>query len=144
MAIISKTYGKILAAIVALLGFSSILISCAKYGAPMATYKVKGVVVSETDGVPIEGIRAVLKTQPNETGGMESVYTNNKGIFNLKSNDGYSMLYVELADVDEGKNGLFNDTTVVADFSHVKFKGDVSDGREVEKDLGIIRMKSQE
>jgi len=141
MAIISKSYGKILATIMTWLGFSAILVTCAKYGSPMATYKAKGVVVSEKDGAPIEGIRAVLKTQPNGAWEMETVYTDSKGVFNLKTHDGYNLLYVELADVDGEKNGLFNDTVVVADFSHVKFKGSIREDSEVEKDLGTIKLK---
>ena len=88
----------------------------------MATYKTKGVVVNETDNAPIEGIRAVLKYQPDETSNLDAVYTNNKGVFNLTSHDGYGKLYVELTDVDGENNGSYRDTTIVADFSHVKFK----------------------
>ena len=139
MTIISRTYGKILAVLMAWFGFSAIFVSCTKYGAPSATYKATGVVVSETDDVPIEGIRAVLKDQLDWE--IETVHTNNKGVFNLRSYYG-NTLYVELADVDGEKNGLFNDTTVVADFSHVKFKRSIIRAHnEVEKDLGIIRMK---
>jgi len=144
MAIISRTYSRILAAILAWLGFSAIFVSCAKYGSPMATYKAKGIVVSETDNVPIEGIRAVLKIQPDDTYVMGTVYTNDKGVFNLMGYEGYQKLYVELADVDGEKNGLFKDTVVVADFSHVKFKGSIRSDSEVEKDLGIIKLKPKE
>jgi len=142
MAIISKSYGRILVTLLAWLGFSAILVSCAKYGGPMAIYKAKGIVVSEKDGAPIEGIRAVLKTNPNDTWSMETVHTDKKGVFNLKGYEG-NMLYVELSDVDGENNGLFNDTVVVADFSHVKFKGSIRNDSEVEKDLGIIKMESK-
>ena len=144
MAIISNTYGKILATLLAWLGFSAILVSCTDYGCESTTYKVKGVTVSETDDTPIEGLRAVLKTPHwSEEGkffGMDTVYTDSKGVFYFKTHDVYgSTLYVELADK---KNGSFNDAVVVADFSHVKFKGSGCDHqREVEKDLGIIKMK---
>ena len=141
MAIISRTYGNILAAILAWLGISCNQWGVEKYGTPSATYKAKGVVVSETDGAPIEGIRAVLKYQTSDTWEMDVVHTNGKGVFNLKTYDGYGNLYVELTDIDGDKNGSFRDTTVVADFSHVKFKGNIPEGREVEKDLGIIKMK---
>ena len=138
MAIISKTYSKILAIFMAWLGFPAILVSCSKYGDLMATFKAKGVVVSQTDDAPVEGIHAVLKIQPDETWEMDAAHTDGKGVFNLKSFDYGSKLYVELS--DEGK-GLFNDTVVVADFSHVKFKGSDRSSSEVEKDLGIIKMK---
>jgi putative lipoprotein (rSAM/lipoprotein system) len=143
MAIISKTCSRLLAILLAWLGFSAIPVSCVKYGSIEATYKAKGVVVSETDDAPIEGIRTVFKTHPNAEWGMDTVYTDSKGVFNLKTYDRYGKMYVELIDVDGEKNGLFNDTTVVADFSHVKFKGSVRSGSEVEKDLGMIKMKSK-
>ena len=137
MAIIKNTYGKILAIFMAWLGFSAVLVSCFKYGAPLATFKAKGVVVSQTDDAPVEGIHAVLKSRPDETWEMDAANTNDKGVFKLKGYDDGSTLYVELS--DKGK-GLFNDTVVVADFSHVKFKGS-GDRSEVEKDLGIIKMR---
>ena len=138
----AKTYGRILAIILAWLGFSCDWLFVGAYGTPSATYKVKGVVVSEKDDAPIEGIRAVFKIQPDATWGAETGYTDSKGVFNLKNLDGYDdKLYVELTDVDGEKNGSFRDTTVIADFSHVKFKGSSWENREVEKDLGIIKMK---
>jgi putative lipoprotein (rSAM/lipoprotein system) len=146
MAIISKTYSRILAFLLSCLGFPAILISCAKYGDLMATYKAKGVVVSETDGAPIEGIRAVLK-QPigdNRFYRVDSIYTDSKGVFNLQTYEGYHKIYVELADIDGEKNGSFNDKDVEVDFSHVKFKGNSDKHREVEKDLGIIKMTPKE
>jgi len=149
MAIISKTYGRILAAVLAWMGFSTILISCAKYGDYYTTYKAKGTVVSDKDGVPIEGIRAVFKVPHwNSEGisyGIDTVYTDSKGVFKLKSHDGYgSNFYVELADVDGEKNDSFTDKDVEVDFSHVKFKGNSYEEREVEKDLGTIKLKPKE
>lgn len=152
MAIISKTYGKILAILLSWLGFSAGFVSCdvSKYGTPTATYKAKGIVVSETNDAPIEGIRAVLKTRLDATYGMDTVYTNNKGVFNLKGwkmgtyEMDQSKMYVELADVDDEKNGWFTDKNVVVDFSHVKFKGSGWDKGEVEKDLEIIKMTPKE
>jgi len=110
----------------------------------MATYKAKGVVVSETDDAPIEGIRAVLKTDMSSTWGMDTVYTNSKGVFNLSGYRYNSKLYVELADIGGEKNGSFNDKDVEVDFSHVKFKGNSDKYSEVEKDLGIIKMTPKE
>ena len=142
MAIISKKYDKLLAILLSWLGFSTILVSCVEYGAPPATYKAKGVVVSQTNNAPIEGIRAVLKAEPNATQGIDTIYTNSKGVFKLKSiNDYYYTFYVELTDVDGEKNGSFANKEVEVDFSHVKFKGDDVTDREVEKDLGIIKME---
>ena len=149
MAIISKTYGRLLAIIMAWLGFSCDIISPkVEYGTPSATFKAKGVVVSQTDDALIEGIRAVLKTQKGTAGyGIDTVYTDSKGVFNLKSSDfAFNKLYVELADVDGEKNGSFAENEIEADYSNEKFKG--GDGHwyrgEAEKDLGIIKMELKE
>lgn len=61
MAVITKTYRKILSLFLACLGFSGIATSCphlilGEYGSPSATFKAKGVVVSETGNAPINGI----------------------------------------------------------------------------------------
>ena len=140
MARISETYGKILAITMAWFGYSCDWWGMTKYGAPMTTFKTKGVVVSQTDDSPIEGIRTVLKDEPNATWGMDTVYTDSKGVFNLKGFGYSNKLYVELTDVDGEKNGSFDNKDVEADFSHVKFKGNDWE-HEVEKDLGIIKLE---
>ena len=143
---ISNSYGKILAFLLACLGFSCDR-GVEKYGTPTATFKAKGVVVSETDDTPIEGIRAVLKA--DKWHGMDTVYTDSKGIFNLKSQKGehdFKTLYVEFSDVDGEKNGAFVDKEVEADYSNENF----TDGNknwyrgEAEKDLGVVKMESKE
>ena len=144
MATISKTYGKLLAVLLSWLGFSAILSSCTKYGDPVATFKAKGVVVSQTDDTPIEGIRAVFKAEPDATWGMDTVYTDSKGVFNLKGFGYSNKLYVELTDIDGEKNGSFDNKDVEADFSHVKFKGNGQESGEVEKDLEIIKLTPKE
>ena len=144
MAIISKTYGRLLAILLSWIGFLAIPVSCGAYGTPPGTYKAKGTVVSQTGDVPIEGIRAVFKSHPNAEWGIDTAYTNHKGAFYLKSSEGYNMMYVELTDVDGEKNGLFTSKEIVIDFSHVQFKSTDWEDREVEKDLGIIKLESKE
>ena len=144
MAIISKTYVRLLAILLSWLGFSAITVSCAKYGAPAGTYKAKGIVVSQKGETPIEGIRAVYKIKPEATWGIDTAYTNQKGIFNLKGREENFIMYVELTDVDGEKNGWFTGKNVEVDFSHVKFKSDDTENREVEKDLGIIKLTPKE
>jgi len=155
MVIISKTYGRLLAILLAWFGFSCETEDggriCPMYGVSPATYKAKGIVVSETDDTPIEGIRAVLKTphwrEECTFWGLDTVYTDHKGVFNLKSSNDYSgNLYVELADIDGDKNGTFTDKDVEVDYSNVKFTGgdNCSYRGEAEKDLGIIKMKPKE
>ena len=152
MALISRTYGKILAIIMTWLGFScktedNINIIACEYGVPSATYKAKGVVVSQTNDAPIEGIRAVLKARKDF--GIDTVYTDSKGVFNLKSRErefDFDKLYVELTDVDGDKNGSFNDMEVEADYSNATFTGGDKhwDRGEAEKDLGIIKLQLKE
>ena len=150
MAVISKTYTKILAILLAWLGYScDILHPADEYGTPSATFKAKGTVVSQENDIPIEGIRAVLKTERGAAGyGIDTIFTDSKGAFNLKSRKGefaFNKLYVELTDVDGEKNGSFTDTDVVADYSNEKFKG--GDGHwyegEAEKDLGVIKLTAK-
>ena len=157
MAIISKTYSRLLAIIMAWLGFSCEQpdngggMICPEYGVPMATYKAKGIVVSQADNAPIEGIRAVLKAKLDATGerfhGIDTVYTDSKGTFYLKGqNMSSKMLYVELRDIDGEQNGSFTDMDVVADYSNEKFTGkkDCLYLGEIEKDLEIIKIKPKE
>ena len=149
MAYISRTYGKILAFVLSLLGFSAILSSCVKYGAPVskAIYKAKGIVVSKTNDTPIEGIRAVLKGHFSY--GLDTVYTDNRGVFNLKSkkiDDLGLRFFVELTDVDGEKNGSFNDMEVEADYYNANFTGGNKKlyRGEAEKDLGVIKLETKE
>ena len=149
MTIISKIYSRLLALSLSFLGFSAILSSCVKYGTPgyTTTYKAKGTVISHENDAPIEGIRAVLKAPleyEDKFRGMDTVFTNSKGVFNLTSHQYetyFDKLYVELTDIDGEKNGLFIDRDVEVDFSHVKFKGKELYRGEVEKDLRIIKME---
>ncbi len=150
MARISKTYGRLLAVLMAWLGFS-----CAdeygpcEYGTLEGAFNVKagGVVVSDTDNAPIEGIRAVLKTRPNEHTpfqGIDTVYTDGRGVFNLTGKNLYiTKLYVELSDADGDKNGSFIDKDVEADCSNEKFAGGNGNQYlgEAQKNLGTLKMK---
>ena len=156
MAAISKIYTKILASLLAFLGFSGTVISCngpiehppSMYGVPAAIYKAKGVVVSETDNTPIPGIRAVLlenydasEEQFQEIG--NAAYSNNSGNFNVEgeSFNGQEVLYVELTDIDGEENGIFMRKVVEADFSNATFTGGSGSYEgEAKVNLGTIKM----
>ena len=166
MAKISKAYSKILVVLMAWLGFScetenfenSKNIGPLMYGTPTATFKpkAKGVIISETDDIPIEGIRAVLKARWGTEGqfyyyGMDTVYTDSNGIFELKNERIVpaafeKSIYVELSDVDGEENGSFTDMDIEADYSKETFTG--GDGSwyqgEAEKNLGAIKMAPKE
>ena len=130
MKLISKTYGRILAALLSLLGFSPILTSCTKYGAPCSEIRpqITGSVVSKKNNVPIQGIRAVLK---NDYRGVDTAYSAKNGGFLLQYP--YSIcsegmyLTVELKDVDGELNGLFEDKEIRVD-------------SESKQNLGTIQM----
>ena len=163
MAVISKIYTRILAALLAWLGFSGTVTGCdgfffrgggTEYGTPSATFKAKGVVVSETDNTPIQGIRAVLgekylyDLEENFYELNDAVLSNSSGNFNLsaRSFPGGQALFVKLTDIDGEANGLFADKMVKADFSNSEFTGGSGNwyrGR-AEIDLGTIKMTPDE
>jgi putative lipoprotein (rSAM/lipoprotein system) len=151
MARISKIYRILISALLALLGFTAGTCFSAdeygspatEYGTPSASYKAKGVVVSEADDSPIEGIRAELKRY----GTMDTASTDSTGSFSLKgSTYPREKLYVELTDVDGEENGSFARTEIEANYTNETFTG--GDGHwyrgEAEIDLGTIRMKPEE
>jgi len=143
MARISKIYRILISALLALLGFSCGSCGVAnEYGSPRATYKAKGVVVSESDGSPIKGIRTAFKSSYDST---NSAYTDSEGSFSLRcSEHPHQKLYVKFIDVDGEENGSFAEMEVEADYTNITFTGG---GRwyegEAEIDLGIIKMKPE-
>ena len=154
MARISKIYRILISGLLALLGFSCGIDEPvmygpgpAEYGMPSATYKARGVVVSEADDTPIEGIKTVLKSDwHDDYYPIASAYTNSDGSFFLAGGDFPGQkLYVKLIDVDGELNGSFAEMEVEADYTNVTFTGSSGhwyDG-EAEIDLGIIKMKPE-
>ncbi|MDR0502964.1 MAG: radical SAM-associated putative lipoprotein [Treponema sp.] len=156
MAVISRAYTKILAALLTWLGFTGAVTGCngifgenySEYGSPSATFRAKGVVVSETDDTPIEGIRAVFLNKNDSSDEhfheiSNAVYSSNNGNFNVVS---YSfpqdVLYVELTDIDGEENGLFAGKVVEADFRNMEYtkSGGHWDFGQKEINLGTIKM----
>jgi putative lipoprotein (rSAM/lipoprotein system) len=145
---ISKIYRILISVLLALFGFS-----CGKgvnggdpvneYGTPSASYKAKGVVVSESDDSPIKGIRAELKRDYT----IDTAHTNSEGSFFLKGEEfPRQKLYVVLTDVDGAENGSFAQKVIEADYTNETFTG--SSGNwyegEAEIDLGTIKMQPEE
>jgi len=134
MTFISKTYGRILAALLSLLGFSAILNSCAKYGVPCSEIRpqITGSVVSKKNNSPIQGIRAVLK---DNNQGIDTAYSAKNGGFLLQYPhiicSGEMYFLVELKDVDGELNGLFEDIKIIVD-------------SESKQNLGTIQMTPKE
>ena len=109
MAIISKTYGRILASLLVWLGFSAIHTSCTKYGCGTNGLKLQtsGSVVSIENDTPIEGIRVVLK---DEYQGYDTTFTAKNGDFFVRHpnlTNGCEQFFIDLHDIDGEKNGSF-------------------------------------
>ena len=81
--------------ILLLLGMSGIIYSCAKYGEPVAEYKVYGTVTDNAKN-PIENIRVYNKL-------VSTTYTNTEGRFCSESLEPYLLLKIE--DIDGEANG---------------------------------------
>jgi len=148
MAKIYKIYSQILSLLLILLGFSAcdddnndddqgpILM----YGTPSATYKVKGVIVSEDTSLPVKNIRTILVEtydgKENPYWG-DTIYTNNEGKFDLmiSSNRIKSANFnLKIEDIDGDENGNFNTKTQALTIVNSKNKN------EVEEDLGQIEI----
>ena len=155
---ISNIFRIVLSFLLASLGFSCSRWFVAEYGAPHATYKAKGIVVSEEDNSPIEGIKANFlyyygsidyedEDENYYRYPITTTYTSSSGAFFLKARymEGSSKLIVELLDVDGETNGSFERKIIVADYSNVKLTGGSGwyEG-EASINLGTIKMKPVE
>jgi len=127
-----KSYNRVLAGIMSLLGFSGSLIfgSC-EYGVPETDYTIKGTVVNEVTGKPIPGIRVGYSPAEwnEEAFGPKPEYyywdtetfviSNTNGAFTLTTR-GYGSINnitpVYLEDIDGEENGLFPPRKVDVDF----------------------------
>ena len=129
MIYISKILKIIVPALLASLGYSCIGWFAAEYGCPNATYKAKGIVVSDSDGSPIEGIRASLFRDTayenyEEPYPIATAYTNSSGFFFLEGSEFPRLkLYLELLDLDGELNGSFERMEIKADYSIKTFTG---------------------
>jgi putative lipoprotein (rSAM/lipoprotein system) len=153
MAYISKIYRILISVLLAFLGFS-----CGygtnnslsgEYGTPSATYKAKGVVVSEIDDSPIEGIHTELirDLTTDYTFTFDATDTNVEGFFSLEGEEfPHQILYVKLTDVDGEENGSFAEKVIEADYTDKTFTGGSGHWYEgvAEIDLGKIKMKPAE
>jgi len=155
MTYIQKIFRLIISALLASLGFSCVFYGVDEYGSPSATYKAKGVVVSESDDSPIEGIcvslikketryNYELDTTDIHIRTITTAYTDSDGFFFLDGEEGSSnlKLYLVLIDVDGEINGSFERMEIEADYTDETFTG--SSGNwyegEAEIDFGFIKM----
>ena len=150
---ISKVFGIAISALLASLGFSCVIDFPwdpkfkAEYGVPHATYRVKGVVVSETGDSPIEGIRTSLLSRYNYLHEdpfyytIATAYTNSDGFFLLEGSEFPNLkLYVKLIDVNDDS---FVSLEKEADFTNKTFTGSSGNWYQgsAEIDLGVIKME---
>lgn len=86
-----RWYNAVLTALLSMLGYgcSSSDLPPAEYGAPNADYVVKGTITDE-DGTPVQGIKAVLKEMPDEypeySYGIDSTLTDAAGKYQITHN----------------------------------------------------------
>lgn len=146
-----SVYSKILSFFLVLLGFSSCegLDPKDEYGVPTAKFKVKGIIVDESDK-PITKIKTVLgKSYSSKLGDrayyVDSVYTDNEGKFELSMEEFPTSqeFLLRVEDVDGDKDGAFESKIETVEFKNPTF----TDGSGwykgiAEKDVQAIKMTS--
>jgi putative lipoprotein (rSAM/lipoprotein system) len=134
-----KTYNSIIAALLAVLGFSSCMLNsgdeygtpAVEYGAPYADFVITGNVSSAETNKPIPALKVVMQQEygVDENGNsliapVDSTKTDENGNYQVKNTDGsWSSDYYNIAvlDTDGEENGAFNDTTVAVSFKDATF-----------------------
>lgn len=141
-----KTYGKLLTALFAVIGFFTrcdiVRDEPAEYGTPSADYIVKGKVLDARTKGPISDIRVIRKSaySPHEN---DTVNTNSKGEYEIAFNDFPAReVTVYAEDMDGEQNGVYATDTLkikASEFEKVK-KGDGSwySGTFEKKDADFI------
>jgi putative lipoprotein (rSAM/lipoprotein system) len=91
--------------ILAVLGFSGIVYSCAKYGEPIADFEVNGIITDKTTAKPIQGIRI---SKEKSYDGIDTMYTSSEGryVFHNWNNQ----LHLKIEDIDGEANGGYFET----------------------------------
>ena len=105
-----KFWDKIIVVLLGFVGLSSIVYSCAKYGAleygtPHAEYEIKGVITNEKTSKPIKHIQVTLQIRPEYR--IDTLYTNSLGGYNHKFGDFPldSPVRLKFEDIDGEENG---------------------------------------
>jgi len=100
--------------ILLLLGFSGMFYSCYKYGMPIATYEINGI-VTDKKSKPIQDIRVVRQTYYDSN---DTLYTNSEGKFYYKYWDEVNQAYLTIEDIDgEANGGEFKPVELTVKFS---------------------------
>lgn len=100
-----------------------------EYGAPEATYTVKGQ-VSNTDGVPVSGIQVKMDyskdlTNDNIWGYSNTILTDSNGQYSISTIQfpNLDTMYLQFRDIDSTENGHYADTIVEVSFKEADFYG---------------------
>jgi len=123
-----KISSKICGALLAVLGFSALVTSCVKYGAPMygmpPSEYISGKVTDKVTGEPIKGIKVRNWVGAVPEYGVPptnyepiSAFTDKNGNYEIRTYE--IQPYLSFSDVDGAENGLYNDTTVTADVRNI-------------------------
>lgn len=137
----NKLYSAAILGLLTLMGFSGCgLAPRDEYGSPSARYKVRGTAVDEVTGRPVEGLKAVTKSDWNA----DSVYTDADGKFELKLHTSpTNTILFRIEDVDGPENGSYAEHSREIDFSDAKYKGKSGSWYrgEATEELGDVVMK---
>ncbi|MCC8035131.1 MAG: radical SAM-associated putative lipoprotein [Rikenellaceae bacterium] len=118
----SMTLGSILA----ILGFTGCDKSgLTEYGTPSVRYKIRGTVVDETTGKPVEGLRTVLyNADQDKIYQTDTLYTDRNGEFDFNKlfyTFALDELSLKIEDVDGAENGLYGDKDLTVDLTGVEY-----------------------
>ncbi|ODT55961.1 MAG: hypothetical protein ABT12_01395 [Paludibacter sp. SCN 51-9] len=127
----------LLAALLAVFGFSNCDEPRVEYGTPNADYTVRGKVVDKVNQQPVKGIRVSYSTSrpilmygviptpyrplATDTSQVDGTYKVSQRISAGELQNNMLPVYVE--DIDGDENGLYRDTTIVVDFENAVRSG---------------------
>ncbi|MDR0830989.1 MAG: radical SAM-associated putative lipoprotein [Prevotellaceae bacterium] len=125
-------YSKILAGLLGLLGFTYCSLPTPTYGMPPDEHKIIGTVTDKETGEPIENIAFIDKQMAWGTTVLDAdtIYADANGQVKFWCNGN---LYLDVKDLDGETNGLYNDTSIVMEYSDIPFvfKGENQYGTEI-------------
>ena len=111
-----RSYNAVLAAMIAVLGFSASCETRAEYGVPSAKFIVNGNVQSELLNTPIKSIRVVMQR--------DTAFTDESGNFTVVDEFGFptsQTFDIKFQDVDSSLNGQFENKDTTVSFVNPKF-----------------------
>jgi len=120
-----KISSKICGILLAVLGFSALAVSCAKYGMPVE--RISGKVTDEVTGKPIKGIKVTNIFFSPDSLTVSPAYgpppieyvsfTDKNGNYKMSVDE--IRPHLSFRDVDGEENGLYKDTTVTVDVRNI-------------------------